>query len=485
MNKDELLKRLSEIEWEDFEVKEAHNKLPNNVWETVSAFCNTAGGWIVLGVKQIGKNFEIQGVENGEKVESDFLNTLRSGQKLNYPIYPIAKKYQFGEKTVLAFFIASSPNKPVYFGTINNTFIRSGSGDRRATDMEIAALFRDQMFGVKSEQSVPNTSFNDLNLDSLKDYRLYLNAINIPSLGALATKDDVSFCNYLHITDEFGQLTYSGLMMFGKGEKIIQHIPTFCIDYVEINGRNVDEADTRYNYRIPEQENLWNAFRVIIRRLQNIVDVPFKIDDKGRNIGDTSQFEILREALVNLLMHADQFNSIRSCIRVFTDHIEFANGGAIPVSLESIKGKCYTNPRNPTLARLFRLANVAENLGFGLNKLQKWQDLTGKNVDIESTTIQTVVSFQFKNVLSNVSGKNMGKTTRKTTTKTTRKTTTKTTDKILSAIKKNPTITNQQLSDLLGITINGVHYHIEKLKKDNIIERNGGRKYGYWEILQP
>lgn len=134
MNKDELLKRLSEIEWEDFEVKEAHNKLPNNVWETVSAFCNTAGGWIVLGIRQIGKDFEIQGVENGEKVESDFLNTLRSGQKLNYPIYPIAKKYQFGEKTVLAFFIASSPNKPVYFGTTNNTFIRFGSGDRRATD---------------------------------------------------------------------------------------------------------------------------------------------------------------------------------------------------------------------------------------------------------------------------------------------------------------------------------------------------------------
>ena len=52
MTKDELLKRLNDIEWEDFECKEALNKLPDNVWETVSAFSNTSGGWIVFGIKQ-------------------------------------------------------------------------------------------------------------------------------------------------------------------------------------------------------------------------------------------------------------------------------------------------------------------------------------------------------------------------------------------------------------------------------------------------
>ncbi len=48
MTKEELLQRLTDIEWDDFEVKEAQNKMPNNVWETVSAFSNTSGGWIVL-----------------------------------------------------------------------------------------------------------------------------------------------------------------------------------------------------------------------------------------------------------------------------------------------------------------------------------------------------------------------------------------------------------------------------------------------------
>ena len=83
MTKEELLQKLSEIEWDDFECKAAQDKLPEDVWETVSAFSNTSGGWIVFGIKQRGKQFEIQGVNNGEKTESDFLNILRNGQKFN------------------------------------------------------------------------------------------------------------------------------------------------------------------------------------------------------------------------------------------------------------------------------------------------------------------------------------------------------------------------------------------------------------------
>lgn len=85
MTKEELIDRINDIEWEDFEAKEAKSELPKNIWETVSAFANTSGGWIVLGVKQNGKKFEISGVDNAEKLEQDFLGTLRS-QKFNEPV---------------------------------------------------------------------------------------------------------------------------------------------------------------------------------------------------------------------------------------------------------------------------------------------------------------------------------------------------------------------------------------------------------------
>ena len=87
MTKEELLSRLNGEEWNDFEVKEAKNEIPKNAWETVCAFSNSYGGWIVFGIKEKrtgGKSFyEIQGVERAEKIEQDFVNVLRSNSKFN------------------------------------------------------------------------------------------------------------------------------------------------------------------------------------------------------------------------------------------------------------------------------------------------------------------------------------------------------------------------------------------------------------------
>lgn len=78
MNKNQLLERLKSNEWDDFEVKEAGKEVPKDIWKTVSAFSNTEGGIIVLGVTETddGK-FQISGVQNVEKIQNDFISTLR------------------------------------------------------------------------------------------------------------------------------------------------------------------------------------------------------------------------------------------------------------------------------------------------------------------------------------------------------------------------------------------------------------------------
>ena len=194
MTKEELIDRINDIEWEDFEAKEATSELPKNIWETVSAFANTSGGWIVLGIKQNGKKFEISGVDNAEKLEQDFQGTLRS-QKFNEAVDAKSMLY--------------------------------------------------------------------------------------------------------HI----------------DGHRV------FWMDLAEIPGRSVREARTRYTYRIPEQENLWEYFQIMIRRLRLIVDTPFMMNDEGFNVEDRSQFKILREALVNMLSHFDSFSTIHSCINIYTNRV--------------------------------------------------------------------------------------------------------------------------------------------------------------------
>ena len=90
MTKEELLTRLGGTEWNDLEFKEAKHEVPKTSWETVSAFSNTYGGWLIFGVKESKVNgtslYDIQGVDRAEKIENDFVAVLRSNGKFNQRI---------------------------------------------------------------------------------------------------------------------------------------------------------------------------------------------------------------------------------------------------------------------------------------------------------------------------------------------------------------------------------------------------------------
>ena len=525
MTRDDLLKRLQDIEWDDFEVKQAKGELPKNIWETVSAFCNSSGGWIVLGVSQQGKQFEITGVSNAEKLEQHFFNVLRS-QKFNVILMANAHKYLIEGKTVLAFFVPSSIQKPVYFNTPQNTFIRCGSGDQRATNSEISAMFREQSFGIRSELSIPETHIGLLNQDSLRSYRNYLNAYN--SIAAYPDYDHETFCQKLGISDEKGLLTFAGLLMLGRTEVIHRHVPTFWMDYVEIPGKSVQEAKTRYTYRIPEQENLWEYYHVIIKRLRLLVDTPFRMNEEGFAVDDDSQLNVLREALVNMLMHTDHFSSIHSCIRVYTNRVEFMNAGGFHIPVERLSTTMMSKPRNPTIAKLFRFAKLSENVGFGIDKLRSWKQLTGYNVDIQSEIDYATITFGIKDSHIDENGRNDStnkiakddnfglkdgvdqtdtndkpprnhpETTQKPDENhrdITRKPPKKRPGKnlreevspqqlILRAISAHPEITRNELAILCNRSQDSIKHHLLQLTKKGLIKREGSDRAGKWIILQ-
>lgn len=77
MTREELLQKLSEIEWDDFECKAAQEKLPEDVWETVFAFSNTSGRWIVFGIKQHGKQVSATVCSTVDGPIQLLINTIR------------------------------------------------------------------------------------------------------------------------------------------------------------------------------------------------------------------------------------------------------------------------------------------------------------------------------------------------------------------------------------------------------------------------
>lgn len=58
-----------------------------------------------------------------------------------------------------------------------------------------------------------------------------------------------------------------------------------------------------------------------------------------------------------------------------------------------------------------------------------------------------------------------------------------TAQRLISVMKRNPRVTTAELAAELGVIDKGIEWQIVKLRKDKMIRRVGGRKFGSWEVL--
>lgn len=172
--------------------------------------------------------------------------------------------------------------------------------------------------------------------------------------------------------------------MLGKLDSIHRLLPSFWVDYIEIPGTSYNDASQRYTFRMQEQENLWEYYKVIIQRFRLYTDNPFTTTPEGVSPEDESQLYALKEGLVNFLAHSDYFSPMHPTIRVYTDRIELQNPGSFHIPIDRLLSETISQPRNPAIIKLFRAAKLGENAGYGIDKIRKWKSLTGMDVTFSS-----------------------------------------------------------------------------------------------------
>ena len=62
--------------------------------------------------------------------------------------------------------------------------------------------------------------------------------------------------------------------MLGQRDVVQRHVSNFWIDYLEIPGKSLADAQVRYTFRMQEQDNIWESYQIILQRLRNFVDAP-------------------------------------------------------------------------------------------------------------------------------------------------------------------------------------------------------------------
>ncbi len=182
MNMQELKQLIYKGEKVDIECKEAESNVPRSAYESYSAFANTKGGYIILGVKEDKKKrlpkerFMIQGIQNAKKQVEDLWNTINSS-KVNRNILKdedVLIVEEFGVSLiVIKVPRADYKMRLIYVGEnpYKGTFKRNNEGDYHATEHEIRGMIRDQNPDGNDGMILEYYTMDDIDKETLRKYR--------------------------------------------------------------------------------------------------------------------------------------------------------------------------------------------------------------------------------------------------------------------------------------------------------------------------
>lgn len=375
----DLLGELAQVE-----CKESLWHLPKALWETVSAFANTAGGTILLGVAEHRGRFKVVGLVDVEQQQHDLATGLRD--VLNMPVSAHIQAHSYlvegEERVVLSVYVpeALRYQKPVYIrktGLDKGCYKRVGSEDMPCSEDDLARFFQERALISPDMTPVPLARREELDPTQVRAFRQLLTARD-PTARVLGYEDEALLEAYGALIHDEGHWrpTIAGVLMFGTPELIRRCFPAFLVDVIEIEGTEWVVSPTDRGASRSFQGPLMELARDILRVLRQEIPERFALTaDEAQRMVDP-MFVALREALHNALMHQDYRVYRPTQIRRFADRLEIENPGASLKDPDRL-GEPGSELRNPRIAEMFYDIGWVERKGTGIRAMQEAMESLG------------------------------------------------------------------------------------------------------------
>lgn len=386
----ELLESLNLLdENERIEAKRA-SELGKSVLETICAFANEpglGGGWLLLGVVReemaLFPSYEAEGIEQPEKLGAEIATQCRN--TFNQPVRVEISTETVNGKAVLVVHVpeAQPQDKPIFFkaqGLPKGALRRISSTDQHCTDDDLAVFYQGRQQESFDGTLVADTTLDDLQPEAIADYRQSRAQAN-PDAEELRWSDEdllQSLGCIRRNPQGAWQPTVAGVMLFGKPVTLRRCFPMTRVDYIRVLGREwVPDPDRRF-----DTIDLRDPLQRLVRRAQAAIldDLPkgFALQEGDLQRRDTPAIplRVIREALVNALMHRSYRSHSPVQIIRYANRLEIRNPGFSLKSQDHL-GEPGSQLRNPKIAAALYDTRLAETKGSGIRVMRESMEQAG------------------------------------------------------------------------------------------------------------
>ena len=434
---------------------------------SLAAFANTEGGKVVVGVENSGKP---TGISIGPETEQQYLNEVKVA---TYPqIMPHLTQYEIDHKTVLVFEINEYPVKPVSY---KNRYYKRVKNSNHLLALDEIIDLRQQSLNV-SYDAYPLEE-NPASLDSSLMTRFMETA---GATGRVNLRDDL-FTNLLKLRlIQKGKPTLAAMLLFGNHGYAI-HAGRF---------KSPETIIDDFYTKAP----LPRALEEVMVFIKKHINLSFHFDGSlQRKERWQYPLEAIRELLLNAVVHRDYKNASDIVIKIFDERMLITSPGRLfgKLTIADLKRDDYSSSiRNKLLAEAFYLTGDIEKYGTGFIRIRHWlKDYPEIRYDIRESGDAFIAELFYPG--KRPKNRQRPKKSLKTEVKDLRKDL-KTNHglseiqvKIIFAVLESELITQQKLSERIGISPRNIRKNMDVLKSKGLLKRVGPQKGGRWKVILP